>query len=416
LAAWPDRNGAHPLLNPRKSAYPILVTATRRSFEDDVAAVQHLAILPTILDTVCRITGMGFAAVARVTEDRWIACGVEDRIAFGLKPGGELDITTTICHEIRASETPVVIDDVDSDPLYATHHTPLLYGFKSYISVPIILPSGEFFGTLCAIDPSPAHLSRPEIANTFTLFADLIGLHLATSDTLARAEARLSHEQDTSVLREQFIAVLGHDLRNPIAALVAGTTMLQSEPQSPKGTRVLGMMRDSLATMEALVNNVLDFARGRMGSGIGLDKRAVEMQPLVAQAVGEIQSAHPDREVIWEGQVDLTLQADPVRLYQLITNLLGNAVTHGAADRPIIVACSDRDGLFRLKVTNGGAEIPEEARAKLFEPFERNALGSRPGLGLGLYIASQIAEAHGGTLTLDSTPGETSFTFTMPAQ
>src|SRR6201999_2152761 len=118
--------------------------------------------VPTVLDVVCRVTGMGFAAVARVTEDRWIACGVRDDIAFGLKPGGELKVETTICHETRQCEEPVVINHVAEDEAYRRHPTPAMYGFQSYISMPIILLDGSFFGTLCAIDPRPARLQNPE--------------------------------------------------------------------------------------------------------------------------------------------------------------------------------------------------------------------------------------------------------------
>ena len=124
----------------------------------DIAAVSRIEAVPTILDVVCRTTGMGFAAVARVTEDRWIACSVRDEIAFGLQPGGELKVETTICHEVRDSREAVIINNVAEDPFYASHPTPALYGFQSYISMPIIMPDGRFFGTLCAIDPRPARL------------------------------------------------------------------------------------------------------------------------------------------------------------------------------------------------------------------------------------------------------------------
>src|SRR4029077_4241973 len=103
----------------------------------DIAAVQGIAAVPRILEVVCRSTGMGFAAVARVTEDRWICCAANDEIAFGLKPGGELQVETTICNEIRQSREAVVIDNVAEDPNYRGHHTPAMYGFKSYISMPI---------------------------------------------------------------------------------------------------------------------------------------------------------------------------------------------------------------------------------------------------------------------------------------
>jgi GAF domain-containing protein len=104
---------------------------------------------------VCALTGMGFAAVARVTADRWVVCQLLDRIEFGLKPGDELQIKTTICSEIRESGQCVFIDEVSADPEWRKHHTPAMYGFESYISIPIVLEDGSFFGTLCAIDPAP---------------------------------------------------------------------------------------------------------------------------------------------------------------------------------------------------------------------------------------------------------------------
>lgn len=128
-------------------------------FADDIAAVQGIPEVETILEAMCRITGMGFAAVARVTEDRWIACQLLDKIEFGLKPGDELKIKTTICDEIRASGRGVFIDHVGGDSHWRTHHTPAMYGFESYVSIPIVLADGSFFGTLCAIDPAPREIA-----------------------------------------------------------------------------------------------------------------------------------------------------------------------------------------------------------------------------------------------------------------
>src|ERR1700761_1536763 len=164
------------------------------SFEADITAVQRIDAVPRILDIVCRLTGMGFAAVARVTEGRWICCAVRDDIAFGLQPGGELKVETTICNEIRQSHEAVVIDHVSGDKVYCDHPTPALYGFQSYISVPIILPDGRFFGTLCAIDPRPARLNNPETIGTINLFAELIATHLNALAQLETSEASLLSE------------------------------------------------------------------------------------------------------------------------------------------------------------------------------------------------------------------------------
>ena len=119
-----------------------------------------------ILAEVCRVTGMGFAAVARVTDERWIACQVEDRIEFGLQPGEELQIKTTICDDIRQCGEAIVIDSVDDDSQWRTHPTPAMYGFKSYASLPVVLADGSFYGTLCAIDPAPHEVSGATVLAT----------------------------------------------------------------------------------------------------------------------------------------------------------------------------------------------------------------------------------------------------------
>jgi GAF domain-containing protein len=145
----------------------------------DVSIVQNIPAVRTVLDVACETTGMGFAVVARVTEDRWVACAVRDNINFGIEPGDELVIETTICRDIRQSGRPVAIDEVATDRIYSQHPTPKLYGFQSYISVPLLLPDGSFFGTLCAVDTKPAHVNTRGAVGMFKLFAELIGFHLA---------------------------------------------------------------------------------------------------------------------------------------------------------------------------------------------------------------------------------------------
>src|SRR5215203_4132168 len=178
--------------------------------ENDLGAVAAIDAVPHILEVVCQTTGLGFAAVARVTENRWVALAVKDLIGFGLEPGGELEIRSTICDEIRDSREPVIIDHVDEDPCFKDHPTPKRYGFQSYISVPIVLRSGEFFGTLCAIDPKPAKVSEPAILKTFQLFAELLAMHLENRERVSATTVALLDEKRTAEIREQFIAVLGH--------------------------------------------------------------------------------------------------------------------------------------------------------------------------------------------------------------
>ena len=392
------------------------VVAPRDIAAEAVEAISRIASVPTILDVVCKTTGMGFAAVARVTEDRWITCGVRDDVGFGLLPGGELKIETTICNEIRQHQQAVVIDNVSEDKLYASHHTPAIYGLQSYISMPIILPDGSFFGTLCAIDAKPHKLDTPETVGMFKLFADLIAFHLDASLRLQASESKLRSERHGSELREQFIAVLGHDLRNPLASIDAGAKILQRGQLDDKQRSILVLMQSSVSRMSGLIDNVLDFARGRLGGGLTVEKTdAVPLRPMLEQVIEEMRVAEPDR-VIEADLCNAIVRCDPGRIGQLLSNLIGNAMTHGAAGSPIRVTSEVSKGIFELSVANSGTPIPPGVAEHLFKPFVRaSAKPAQQGLGLGLYIASEIARAHHGTLSVASSEDETRFTLLMKA-
>ena len=241
-------------------------------YSRDVAAIGRIDVVPMILEVMCRVTGLGFSAVARVTDDRWIACAVRDEIAFGLKPGGELQIETTICNEIRQHGRVVAIDHVAEDERFCGHPTPEMYGFQSYISVPIRLPDGRFFGTLCAIDPKPARVNRFETIGMFKLFADLIALHLDAQERVARTETALQDERQRTELQDQFIAVLGHDLRNPLSAIQTGAKTLLKMPLSSQAAHIASVVDRSAARMTGLIHDVLDFARSRLGGGLAVTR------------------------------------------------------------------------------------------------------------------------------------------------
>jgi len=385
------------------------------SFAEDIAAIASIKAVPTILDIVCRATGMRFAAVARVTEARWIACSVRDDIGFGLQPGGELQVETTICHEIRQTRKAVIIDHVDDDPEFRNHPTPAHYGLKSYISMPIILADGRFFGTLCAIDPEPHLLKTPETIAMFEMFAEVIGFQLNAIDKVAHTEARLLEERQTSALRDQFIAVLGHDLRNPLTGILGGMEMLQKNPLNARAAQWAQMVVASASRMGELIDVVVDFSRSRLGGGLILERRfddqvAVALRKILA----ELQAGKAKQQVESQIDVPVPVYCDLKRLAQLATNLIGNALTYGDPDQPIRVAATTDDGWFELSVANAGKPIPEALLQSIFEPFARGTVQPRrEGLGLGLYISHQIALAHGGELSVSSTPAETRFTFRM---
>ena len=387
-----------------------------KNFQADIDAINAITAVPTILNVVCRTTGMGFAAVARVTDDKWIACSVRDEINFGLVPGGELKLETTICHEIRQSGQGVVIDHVATDDLFCNHHTPAFYGFQSYISMPIILRDGTFFGTLCAIDPRPAKLNNPEIIGMFRLYADLISFHLHALDQMAITEEKLSEERKTAELRDQFIAILGHDLRNPVGAILNVAQLLLRMNADAKTTRLANILLDSSYRMKGLIENIMDFANGHLGGGIVLNRNNDEpLEDILKHVISECEMVWPQRTI--ETEFDLTepVNCDGKRVAQLFSNLLANALTHGKNDSPVKVKVISNNGEFILSIANAGNKIPFNAMSHLFQPFYRGGANSgKDGLGLGLFIVSKIAQAHGGEMDVISTEEETIFTLTMP--
>lgn len=384
----------------------------------DVEAVGRIGAVPTLLKVLCETTGMGFAAVARVTDSTWTACAVEDAIAFGLKPGGQLDIDTTLCKEVRATRVAVVIDEASSDPVYRDHHTPKQYHIESYISVPIVLPNGEYFGNLCAIDPRPAKVSDPRTVSMFKRFAELIANQLHNDNLRLATQEALRDERQTSELREQFIAILGHDLRNPLAAISgASEQLLHQQDDSALVRDIAARIKINIQRMKALINDTLDLTRGRLGGGIGLQLQRIDDLSAKLEAVArELRDAHPTRNI--ESRVNLTqpVEGDSGRLQQLASNLLANAITHGACEQPVRFRAFNNEQNLVLEVWNHGPPIPEEYLPKIFAPFWRKSiLESREGLGLGLYICSEIVKAHGGTLTVTSKQTEgTRFTTTIP--
>lgn len=405
------REGAHAIADAPISRNEMAEPA---AFQTDIDAIGTIEAVPMLLQIIARITGMGFVAVARVTGERWICLSAHDEIGFGLEPGGELKIETTICHEIWQTRRGVVINHVAEDALYRDHHTPAAYGFQSYISLPIILRDGSFYGTLCAIDPGPAEIDTPEILGMFRAFADLIAFHLEAQGQLADAQASLLDARAAAELNEQFVAVLGHDLRNPIAAIAAGTQLLGQEPLGERGRFVVDGIARSAARMSILVDNIIDLARGRLGGGLVLQRSTGALRASLLHVINELQIAHSDRLIKADLAAMDNVEVDFGYVARLLSNLLSNALKYGASDEPVFVSAT-ADESFELSVVNSGPAIRPEIMERLFVPFARGDVRpDQQGLGLGLYIVSEIARAHGGEVIVTSDETETRFTFRMP--
>lgn len=151
------------------------------STDADIAAISTNKAVPTILQVVTEMTGLRFACISRVTDTAWTACAVIDHINFGLTPGDELEVGMTFCKQVRDTGRPLVIDEVSADALYRDNLMPRLYGFESFIAMPVYRPDGSHFGSLCALDPLPARLSDPKTLAIMGMFSQLITHQLELS-------------------------------------------------------------------------------------------------------------------------------------------------------------------------------------------------------------------------------------------
>jgi signal transduction histidine kinase len=382
-----------------------------------VTAVARIDAVPTLLKVLCEMTGMRVAVVARVTDKTWTACAVKDGAHFGLKPGMELAVHTTLCFDSRASRTPIVIEHASADPRYCHHEAPKRYQIESYVSVPIICANGDYFGNLSALDPSPAKVAEPRILSMFAEFAALIASQLDHQVLQEQERRALLDERAVGELREQFMAILGHDLRNPLHAVYASGDMLERRLTDPTLLAFVSRIKTNVRRMSALIDDVLDFARGRLGGGIGLELTDVDdINAGLATVVQELQDAQPECEIISHVSVNRAVRCDLGRLQQVASNLLANALTHGLPDSPIKISARADENDLVLEVWNAGEPIPAESLDKIFEPFWRHSVSaSRNGLGLGLHICSQIVRAHAGRISVTSTrENGTQFTARFP--
>ncbi len=382
----------------------------------EVRAVAKIEALPTLLAVLCVTTGMRFAAVARVTENTWIACAIHDEINFGLQVGGELPLESTLCNESKRSRAPIVIDHASQDVRYGNHHTPLTFKIESYVSVPIVLATGRYFGNLCALDPAPAKVSDAKTIAMFERFAAFIAMQLDSQISRQSEQNILRDERLASELREQLIALLGHDVRNPLQAIVVTSDLIAKKTTDPGLLSLAARIKANSKRMSALIDDVLDLARGRLGGEIGISIAAVpDLNAGLRAVLKELQDGQPTRQIIARLEVTGTVSCDLRRVQQVASNLIGNALTHGAPDSIVKVTAVSTDTEFVFEVWNDGPPIPSENLGKIFEPFWRRSSSGSQGWGLGLYICTQIVRAHGGSLAVTSSrEAGTQFTVRLP--
>jgi signal transduction histidine kinase len=249
--------------------------------------------------------------------------------------------------------------------------------------------------------------------------AHLRHLILGQARELAVANENL---RDSIEQRRRIVAIVGHDLRGPLAAMRTGVTVLRRRFKDLGAVppRVIDILESSSARMTDLLNDLSDYTTAQLKGALPVTREHTNLRGLCEEVVHAAQLAHPDRAIELVPGENISANIDPGRKRQLITNLINNAVTYGAADRPVRVAVNRVTGACVITVSNEGEPIPEDVIPTLFEPFRR---GPRAGtaqqrghMGLGLFIVQQIAHAHDASIDVQSTPQGTHFSVYIPTQ
>lgn len=246
---------------------------------------------------------------------------------------------------------------------------------------------------------------------------DIIRFNESIDQSLAEAVKSYTHRMDES--RELFLATLGHDLRNPLHAIMVSSGLLaQSGQLDEENTEIASQMSGFAMVMTGLIDDLLDFTRTRLGGGIAVSAVHTDLSDLCCDVLEQFRAAHPDRSLRFESSGDTTGEWDPSRLRQVVSNLVANAIQYGDHASPVEVSARGEEAEVVLAVTNQGAPISAAALPTIFDPFVRAPEGAmlhRRGIGLGLYIVGEVVFAHGGTIAVDSDEKTgTVFTVSLP--
>jgi sigma-B regulation protein RsbU (phosphoserine phosphatase) len=246
---------------------------------------------------------------------------------------------------------------------------------------------------------------------------ELIHSRKRLEDLVAETGRLHAEAKDRALFSEQMIGIVSHDLRNPMSSIHMGAHLLAESELSPNQKRIVTRIQRSTARANHLIADLLDFTQARLGKGLAIAPEEIDLHAAMAETVEELTAVYPARKLQHHEVGEGLCRADASRLEQLVGNLVSNAMVHGSAEKPVTVTSTVRPESFSIAVHNEGTPIPPSLQTVLFQPMTRgmNATSAGRSVGLGLFIVSQIAKAHGGTAFVTSTPTDgTTFTVMLP--
>ncbi|QRR01147.1 sensor histidine kinase [Dyadobacter sandarakinus] len=402
----------------------------------DIQRVQQIPIVSTLLNVICEVTGLGFAAVARVTSEKWITCSVHDNMELGMLAGSELPVETTICDQIRQVRQPVIIENLDESLAYADDPILVSNGVKSYISYPIVLRSGEFFGTLCAFGREPKKLTGIRTTGLFTAFAELVALQLqqqdvleATRDKVKGLSVQLSDSTDEN---RQYRHISTHSLQEPLRKIRVFSGMLVDALQEndvKKASDLSVRINTSATRFSEMIKNLSDF------SFLTEDQQTfslVDLEDTVSMVLTQLRPQIRLSGASVEVARLPVVRANASQMEQLFYHILGNAIKFAKPGTPLAVSVSSckiygthLDGEYHpnrqfveIRINDNGVGIPETQLENIFDMFSKlpSTVIRREGEGFGLTFSRRIVRNHSGTIRIKSEVGSgTSVRIVLPA-
>lgn len=298
-------------------------------------------------------------------------------------------------------------------------------------TIPVILNAvrrahgEERFDDVAVFVAEDRHKYEQELVRSRRVAEDLLKKSSETQAKLVQMQAQLFDEssrqraaaEDRALFAEQMMGIVSHDLRNPLSVVSLSTHVIRRGPLDPMQGDALTRIGNATSRANRLISDLLDFTQARLGGGISVKRKPLALHAFVQDLVMELGAAYPGRALTRVAEGDGDCEGDADRLSQLLSNLIGNAMTYGDPLSEVQVTSRIRSGSFELCVHNDGERIPDHVLATLFEPMVRGPGVKTVGrsIGLGLYIVREIARAHDGDVFATSTEAEgTMFTVTIP--
>ena len=249
------------------------------------------------------------------------------------------------------------------------------------------------------------------------LLAEKTAAEVALQDAQEKLHVAYEKAQRRAVFAEQMVAIVSHDLKNPLTAIKMAAQILGRGEQSAKSTQMLGHISHSADRAERMIADLLDLALARVGRGLAVSRQPVALELISARTVSELQVTFPAANIVHHTCAQGVVDADADRVQQAIGNLVANAVTYGDPSQPVVIRSLIEHDMALISVQNGGAPIPQATLRTIFEPMTRGTEtdGDMRSVGLGLFIVKEIAKAHGGSVAVESNDVDgTTFTVRLP--